>query len=197
MLPTATKMTERFTRFYRHYMRSFAHSSGVLEGVSNHVMHEGRGWDMHRPDGSRSSKELQLHSHEMVVSDDELATFDLQASIEKAREFALTMRSAAEKDLFQTLEHDLPESQKTDARGQPFDHNMFFQAIETIQIDFGDSDTPLSDLKFVVHPDMVPRLEKLNVEFEQSPELQEKLNKLMMRKKEEYREREALRQLVG
>ncbi|UPT62094.1 MAG: hypothetical protein M0D54_17215 [Hyphomonadaceae bacterium JAD_PAG50586_4] len=196
MLPTATRITEKFDLFIQDYMRRVAHSEGMLQGISHHVMHEGKAWRLERPDGTTSESELESHGHEMTIKFDELPRFGFQQAMEKARELAVAMRNQAERMMIRTLETDLPESQQTQSN-RPFDHETVFEALEKIQIDFDKGDDGASQLTMVVHPDMIPKLEKLSAEFEASEDLKRRHEDIMRRKKEEYREREARRRLVG
>jgi hypothetical protein len=152
---------------------------------------------MERADGSVSENDLESIEGETVLADNELATLNLQKVLELLRGVAKQMREGSEKFMLKRISDDLPETQKRDARGEPFSAEVFFEALDSIWIDFEKDENPLDNLMWIVPPQMMPKIEEVMGQIESDPSLQRRLRDLMSKKKEIYREAEANRRLVG
>ena len=71
------------------------------------------------------------------------------------------------------------------------------QAVSVISlIDFDEKGNPILPT-IVLHPDMMKRIEGKLAEWESDPELQARRKNILAKKKEEWRDRESNRKLVG
>jgi hypothetical protein len=83
-----------------------------------------------------------------------------------------------------------------DARGKEFHPNMMWDMLESIHVDFdkhGEPELPT----IVLHPDMLAAIRHKLPEWEADPDLKKRRTEVLQRKKEEWRDRESHRKLVG
>ena len=84
-----------------------------------------------------------------------------------------------------------------DAQGRPFSADLYFEMMEKIQIDFDSSGRPdTSGARLVMHPDMAERVIPLMAQWENDAAFQERYREMMLRKRNEWRDRESNRKLV-
>lgn len=195
MLPVANKITADFANALLQYV-SGQSRRGAMEMTTQIMLNEGKRWRISRADGSVSESELREVSHEVEIPMKDVPNTDFESVLRIANEIAEGFKKSASEDLFKTLDHELPDSQKVDGPVRPFDHEHFFEALEKMAIDFDETGEPVG-LGMMVHPSVMPRLKQLDEEFKNSPELQARHDAIIKKKYEEFREREAGRRLVG
>ncbi len=83
-----------------------------------------------------------------------------------------------------------------DARGEPFSPSMMWDAIEKMQVDFNDRGQPEMPT-IVLHPDTFEAIRPKLQQWENDPLLRKRRREVLMKKKEEWRDRESNRKLVG
>lgn len=99
-------------------------------------------------------------------------------------------------NLFRTLDEVTTKTgQVVDGRGAPMSNEMMMEMFSKMTIDFEKS--PHGDLTIVVAPQMASRLQSLDRELYEKPDLRRKMNELMDKKRNEFREREINRNLAG
>ncbi len=86
--------------------------------------------------------------------------------------------------------------QVTDNDGRPFDAEIFFKALEGIQFDFHE-DGGFDHPQFVFPPQMEQRAKAVLTDIEKDPLYKKRYDELIERKRQEWRDREASRKLVG
>jgi hypothetical protein len=86
---------------------------------------------------------------------------------------------------------------KVDAGGQPFSAELYFQMLETVQIDFDELGRPdISGRRMVMHPDQAERVRALMEQWEKDESFQQRYRDIMLKKREDWRDRESNRKLV-
>ena len=84
-----------------------------------------------------------------------------------------------------------------DAGGQPFSAELYFKMLETVQINFDSQGRPdISSTHLVMHPDQAARVEPLLAQWEADESFQRRYREIMVKKREEWRDRESNRKLV-
>ena len=84
-----------------------------------------------------------------------------------------------------------------DALGRPFSADLYLEMLEKIQIDFDASGRPdTSGARLVMHPDVAERVIPLMQQWENDEDFQRRYRDLMLRKRDEWRDRESNRKLV-
>jgi hypothetical protein len=83
------------------------------------------------------------------------------------------------------------------AEGRPFSADLYFKMLDTVQIDFDELERPdISGTRIVVHPDQAERVEKLMEEWQRDESFQQRYQEVMLKKRDEWRDRESNRKLV-
>lgn len=161
-------------------------------------------------------RQIEGHEHEHEIGQGkskkgrfkEIASqFSIPANIsstETAEQVMLNLRAMAsdiakqyEGMLFSTLHDVTRETGNTlDARGKPFHLSLVLDMLERVWIDFDEKGNPILPT-IVLHPDMMKRIEGKLAEWESDPELQARRKNILAKKKEEWRDRESNRKLVG
>jgi hypothetical protein len=86
---------------------------------------------------------------------------------------------------------------QVDAGGQPFSADLYFKMLETVQIDFDDYGRPdVSGVRLVMHPDQAQKVQPLMAEWQNDEAFQRRYREIMLKKRDEWRDRESNRKLV-
>ena len=84
-----------------------------------------------------------------------------------------------------------------DAAGEPFSMDLYFKLLETVQIDFDSDGRPdISGTRLVMHPTQAERVQSLMTQWQTDESFQCRYRETMLRKREEWRDRESNRKLV-
>ncbi len=84
-----------------------------------------------------------------------------------------------------------------DAAGEPFSMDLYFKLLETVQIDFDSHGRPdISGTRLVMHPSQAERVQSLMTQWQTDESFQRRYRETMLRKREEWRDRESNRKLV-
>ena len=149
-----------------------------------------------RADQSESNTGMQQLSSMMEIRFDEIPDLTFEKAIAKYDEMILDMVRKQTGFALERLSEDIPKSQSVDAKGKKLDAELVLQMLETIQLEFYPDGRP-HELHVVGGLFSPERLKAVDEEFQNNPELQERHNELIARKREEWRAREASRKLVG
>lgn len=196
-LPFFADCIRLFEEALAYKIHSRTRSDGLLSQISTHAIHEGRGSTIVRAPDDVDEMELRTGSAEITISHDEAKSFDLASVEAQISRIADQFSEQQSKIVFQTMDEATKKTGNIrDMEGKKLSNEMLMEAMEMIQEDLSDGPESTS-LSLVIHPDSIPRLKKLQEEFDNSPELQDKFKKMKMRKYEQYRDREMDRNLAG
>jgi hypothetical protein len=127
---------------------------------------------------------------------DEIETVDARYILAKANEIGGQFEEHFSKNLFRTLEEVTTRTGQTvNAGGKPLTNQVMMEMLSKVRINFERS--PHGDLTIVTAPGMVSTFKRLEQEMDENPEIKRLWNNLMDKKRDEFREREANRNLVG
>jgi hypothetical protein len=161
------------------------------------MIQEGNRMRTVRADGSIDESELKLASAAMSLKFDEIPRLTIKDRICKLNDMADQMASQISKHLFGTLNEVLDKAgQVLDQKGRPLDAEAVFAALENIELEF-DETGKHKDLSIVVPPALAPKAKKVFEQIESDPVLRKRHEEIMIRKRMEWRDREASRKLVG
>jgi len=149
-----------------------------------------------RSDESESNTDMQQLSSMMEIRFNEIPDLTFETAIAKYDEMILDMVRKQTGFALERLSEDIPKSQSVDAKGKTLDAELILQMLETIQLDFYPDGRP-HELHVVGGLFSPERLKAVDEEFQNNPELQNRHNELLAKKREEWRAREASRKLVG
>jgi hypothetical protein len=196
MLPDFPETKRLFGRFFRTYMRRRAREISPYGIVQTRYLHEGRAMKITRADQSESTSGMEQLSAHLEIKFDEIENLTLQKAIEKHDAMIVDLVQKQTHFIRERMSSEIPKSQTLDAKGRKFDAQVAIEMLEKMQIDFYPDGTPHKI--FVDGPLFTPeRMAAVEKEFESNPELKRKFEEMMMKKKEEWRAREADRKLVG
>ena len=149
-----------------------------------------------RADQTESNRGMQQLSSILEIKIDEIPDLTFEKAIAKHDEMILDMVRQQTGFALERLNEDIPKSQSIDAKGKKLDAELFLQMLETIQIEFYPDGRPheLHVFGGLFNPE---RLQAVDKEFKDNPELQKRHDELMARKRDEWRARENSRKLVG
>jgi hypothetical protein len=196
VLPDFSETKRLFGRFFQTYARQKARSISPFSGAQMRYLHEGRGMRVVRADQSESNAKTQQLSSEMQIKFDEIPELTFEKAIAKYDEMILDMVRKQTGFALERLSEEIPKSQSVDAKGKKLDAEIVLEMLETIQLEFYADGRP-HELHVVGGLFSPERLKAVDEQFRNSPELQNRRNDLMERKREEWRAREASRKLVG
>ena len=75
--------------------------------------------------------------------------------------------------------------------------DLYFKLLETVQIDFDSHGRPdISGTQLVMHPSQAERVQSVMTQWQTDESFQRRYRETMLRKREEWRDRESNRKLV-
>ena len=197
MLPNYEKLNASFSKAVRRFLFLRSREDGFLKQIRPHAIHEGRNAAIVRPDETVDPTELKKSEASLLMTYEEIEDVDLLAIMNKMSEMAAQFRDQNAKHIFETLNDVTTKTgQVVNAAGRPLTNDDLIHMMERIQLDF-ERNQEAGDASLVVHPDMVPVLKRLEGEMNRSVDLKKRWKEVMEKKKDEYRQREADRNLAG
>lgn len=196
MLPDFPETKRLFSRFFRTYMRLKIREGSPYNAVQTRYLHEGRAMKITRADQSESTSGMEQLSASLEIKFDEIENLTFQKAIEKHNAMIADLVRKQTHFIRERMSSEIPESQTLDAKGRRFDGQVVIDMLEKMQIEFNPDGTPHEI--FVDGPLFtLERMASVDKEFESNPELKRNFDEMMEKKKEEWRDREADRKLVG
>lgn len=198
MLPDLPKFKHELQSIFDQYLRSQVNIRlGVFNQSPKHIIHEGQEMRTSRADGSVAETNLKSASTEMTIKLEEIPTLSLDERVRRLDVLAEDMARQMSEHLFGTLNEDLEKAgQVVDRKGKPLDAEAIFEMIEKIQFDF-NADGETHNVSIVIGSSMRERMKEVMEQIETDPSLRKRHDKLMAKKRMEWRDREATRKLVG
>lgn len=118
--------------------------------------------------------------------------------LERASEAAKEIARQSEGILFSTLDEETRRvGNVLDAKGKSFDPNLMWDAVQKIDLDFDERTGHPKMPTVVVHPDMLKAIAQKLPDWERDPALRKRQAEVLAKKKDEWRDRESRRKLVG
>ena len=172
-------------------------SEPFLARLPQYVVHEGQETELHRADDSTDSSSLQQADAGLLFTREEMRTLDLESFVERLRGAGKQLADQEAGYMFGKINEAAARvGNVTDADGRPFGKDVFLEALEHIEIGFDpETEEPLG-------PSMVipeSRKEEFSAEmatWENDEDFKREFDRVMARKKEQWRDRESSRKLV-
>jgi hypothetical protein len=198
MLPDLPGLKLDIQRLLNAYLRTQINVRlGVFNKAPKHAMHEGNRMRVVRADGSIDESELKEASAEMVLKHEDAPRLTLRELGGKLNDIADQMARQISEHLFGRLNEAIERTgQVVDQKGKPLDAEAVFSALEKIQLDF-DETGKHKELSIVVPPALAPKAKQVFEQIQSDPILRDRHEEIMLRKRMEWRDREASRKLVG
>jgi hypothetical protein len=196
MLPRIASLESEFNDALMTYIQQRSRRDGLIREIHGHVIHEGATTTIQRSPTDSEKTKMFAAEAETAMGFDEIESVDANYIIGKANEIAEQFKRQISENLFQTMDDATEKTgQRVDARGTPLTNELIMEMLSKISIDFEKS--PHGDLSIVTAPQMVPKFQALERELNENSELRKKMNDLMDKKRNEFREREINRNLAG
>lgn len=198
MLPDLPGLKRDIQRVLDHYLQKQIEARlGVFNQSSKHTAHEGDRMRIIRSDGSVDDSDFKEASAEFSLKLDEVPRLTINERVAKLDNMAEDIARQVSENLFRSLNDTLNKAgQVIDRHGEPFDADAVFTALENIQLDFDETGLQ-NQLSIVIPPALMPRAKQVFEQIESDPKLRERHKEIIERKREEWRDREVARKLVG
>jgi len=198
MIPDFAVLKEELNGAITRFMRDrFKFHQGPLSDVPQGRIFEGRRNIIVREDGSEDETKMQELSAETRISADEIRELHLPKLLQKLDDSVKEMAAAQAQHFYQTMSEGVEKVGNTiDGGGQPLTAELFLQAMEKIWIDFNADSSPQMP-EVHISPNQTDNVKRMIERLESEPHLKRRFDQIMLKKREEWRAREADRKLVG
>jgi hypothetical protein len=198
MLPDFPKLKERLLRLAWFEHRRRVEADGLVGAISAVPYFEGRRFATGDVDGYVEQSVPEVTSIPYEIERAAIIERGLDAlndSLKKATELQI---QAMHEMLFRKHSEAVARvGNQVDAGGQPFSADLYFKMLEAVQIDFDDHGRPdTSSIRLVMDPDQAQRVQPLMERWKNDEEFQRRYRKIMIKKRDEWRDRESNRKLV-
>jgi hypothetical protein len=134
---------------------------------------------------------------EITLSRDDLRTMPFPQYVKQFESLADQLAEGKSKMFFAMVEQSVEKvGNKIDAKGRPFSFDVYHEMMEKMSIEFGPDGKPELPT-MIVSPEMAEKIAKVAEEEKDNVEIEIRNQKLIEKKREEWRAREASRILVG
>lgn len=198
VLPDLPSLKQDIQRLIDRYLHSQVHARlGVFDQSPKHIVHEGNRMRVIRADGSIDETDPQQASSEMLLKMDEVPSMSVQQRVKKLDEMAEDMARQMSEHLYGALSAGLNKAgQVVNRNGVPFDIEVLFEVLEKIQLEFDESGKH-NQISVVIPPALASRVKEVFEQITSDPQLKVRHEEIILKKKLEWRDREAARKLVG
>jgi hypothetical protein len=176
------------TRFRAHL--------GPLGGIGTHRAFEGHQFTTARPGGEKTDNPREL-LESMTIRFDEVPTLTLADIQRRIDDVAEKLARAQAKDIYAHIDAAVAEiGNAVNCNGEPLGATHLLELVAKVEVDFDDRGHPRLPSIFV-HPDKQEAVKRVLEELSSNPDLASRWEALIIRKREEWRDREASRSLAG
>lgn len=196
MLPRLADLERQFSETIQSIVRTRARGTQLLSDIKAHMIHEGRGSAIRRSAEELEHTKMTETIVETTMPFDEIDNMDLDYVLVKANEISNKFQEHMSRHIFQTMDE---VTQKTglraDAKGGPLTNDLLIEMFSKMHMDFEKSQS--GDVTIVIPPQMLSTFQRLEREMQENAEMKKKWNSMIEEKRNEFREREINRNLVG
>jgi hypothetical protein len=170
----------------------------LLKGVARFRQHEGGGTHLTRADNSESTIKYQRSEFSFTLSREEFKRFDLSVILQKLVALARQMGEDQTKRMLEVVKEAADEVGNVVHADGELTQEKFLEVFRRVEMDFDPKTLKLlPGFSFVMHPDMAAKVLPKVQEWEKDSEFNAKYERIMATKREDWRDREARRKLVG
>ena len=198
MLPDFPNLKERLLRLAWFDHRRRVEADGLIGAIQATPYFEGRRFATGDVEGHVEESTPEVTAIPYEIERSAIIERGLDALVESLKKAAELQIQAMHEMLFRKhSEATARVGNQIDAAGQPFSADLYFKMLETVQIDFDSYGRPdTSGVRLVMHPDQAERVQLLMTEWQADESFQRRYRKTMLKKREEWRDRESNRKLV-
>jgi predicted transcriptional regulator len=198
MLPDFPILKEAFNQAVTRIMaeRTKVHQ-GPLGALRRARVFEGRNTSIVRPDGTEDQTHMNEASAQVTITLDEIKDLGLQELFERLDKIAFDMARQQSEHFYQAMKEGSEKAGTTvDAQGQNFTADLFLTLLDRVSIEFGPDGSPRMP-SLHIPPGSQEAVTNAIARLDREPELRQKFDKIINRKREEWHAREVDRGLVG
>jgi hypothetical protein len=197
MLFKLVKIDEHMDDLFHDRVFQFSHSfDPIFSKIGTFPVYEGEKTVM-RAGEETWTDEIKTAEAISGITPEQCTSFSISDFHRMAKEIGSQLLEQKTKALFETMKKATEATGNViDTKGQPISHDYIFQMIEMMDMDFNPQGEPEWPT-MVVSPTLGERMEQLSREANDDPKIKKRYEELIIRKKEEFRAREADRKLVG
>jgi hypothetical protein len=167
----------------------------VLSQVKRFKQHEGQQMRSEQFGGGTNETGFEKVGTEFTVDIADVPTLVGEKFNAKMELMAQELISQSAKYFFKKVGESCDKAGTSiDARGKPVSPELFLDMINTVQMEFDPNGKPTQS--FLIHPDMLPAVQKVSEQIENDPELKRKHEEILERQREEWATRESNRKLA-
>lgn len=196
MLPDYPEIKKKIFDAYTTRMKNIIRHA-PFDDVAKHTIFEGHRNRIICHDGTVDDTEFKEVASDISI---DLKNFDnttVEDILKKIDECAIEMGKQQSQHLFKIIAKTVESVGNTvECNGEPFAPKHIFEMLEKIEISFNKDNTP-NFPSFVAAPSITKKFYEVLKMIEDNPELKEKMDKILENKRNEWRDRENSRKLVG
>lgn len=168
----------------------------LLGEIGRFRQHEGRSAEMARSDDSLERMDYPATKFRIEITREEMKSLDLASLFAKFRVLAEQLAEAEEKMMFAKISDAAEAVGNTVSAGGDFRPEHFFDMLSKIQMEFDPETGQPTGHSFVMHPDTAAKIIPKMKAWESDPAFVAEHERILAKKREEWRAREDRRKLV-
>lgn len=198
MLPDYPSLKRKFRqRLIRFMQQKINGRAPMMARISHFRQWEGADFCYTDPSGATKSSSAKEVKAEFSIPRNLPPLKTIQEVFLALNAAAEDMARQSETMLFKKLDESVRESGNVlDNGGRPFEPALLLESLDKMWIDFDENGKPEMPT-IVLHPDLFNSIKDRLAEWESDLEFKAKWQEIIERKKEEWRDRESNRKLVG
>lgn len=196
MLPDFPALKQKLARLQRQRMVQ-AHKSRSLplSNVGMFCIPEGDRVMLVDEDGIESEIPMKLHRATISITDEEVETLTPEEILQRFDKAASDLAEQTHRTFFESLDRSAESVGNVVEYSGQITADHFLNMLDTIDIDFDDDGKPLLPT-VLCGKDVFAQMAELKAKTDNDPEFKERHRRLMIKKHEEWRDRESRRKLV-
>jgi len=196
MFPDFPKIKLEIQKNIEEHLRKQSVSDPLVGSITQVFVHEGDRLVYHTVDGEKKETTFNKIQSEFNIKNEEVISDGVKALIPAINEAAGDLQSQLGNNILAKLEEATKETGNVvDGEGKEISPDLIYQALEKMQIDFDEEGKPYMPTIFV-SPEMGKKIGDKLPEWEKDEVHKKKVDELMLKKREEWDDRESNRKLV-
>jgi hypothetical protein len=197
MLPDWPNIKRDIVRAMMRRVRAEIGARSTIGLVPKSSVHEGHATMMIRADGTSEASPFETSEGEFALPMEALKEENLEQLFARMRPLIESQAKARTESMLRTVEAaSRAAGTASDAKGRPITAELILEAWEKLDIEFMPNGMPRWP-QMVFHPSQQDRVDAELTRLQTVPELRERMQALLARKREDWRAREADRTLAG
>lgn len=170
----------------------------LLKGVAKFRQHEGHQRHLTRADNTESAGGYQRSEFSFAIGRDEFKRFNPSAVCRRLVDLAKKIGEDQTKRMIEVVKEAADEVGNVVHTDGELTQDKFLDIFRNVEMDFDPKTLKLlPGFSFVMHPEMAAQVVPRVQEWEKDPAFRARYDRIMAAKREEWRDREARRKLVG